>query len=61
MGLVTHELAGVPEEDVDAMAAYVVGLMGPPTEARKARAEALQRDPLALDSRAPRNEGSGHL
>jgi mono/diheme cytochrome c family protein len=58
MGLVTHELAEVPAEDVDAMAAYVVGLMGTPSEARRSRAEALKRDPLALNANAPRNEGA---
>jgi mono/diheme cytochrome c family protein len=47
MGLVTGELAHATEADVNAMAAYVVSLMGPPGEARKQRAQALLRDPLA--------------
>jgi mono/diheme cytochrome c family protein len=58
MGLVTHELAGVPGEDLDAIAEYAVGLMGTPSEARRARAEALKREPLAVNPRAPRNEAA---
>jgi mono/diheme cytochrome c family protein len=47
MGLVTNELANASEADVNAIAAYAVSLMGPPAEARKQRAQALLRDPLA--------------
>lgn len=47
MGLVTSELAQAPEADLKAMAAYVVSLMGGADEARKARAAAIRRDPLA--------------
>jgi len=48
MGLVTGELAHAQESDVNAMAAYVASLMGPPAEARKQRAQALLKDPLAI-------------
>jgi mono/diheme cytochrome c family protein len=58
MGLVTGELAQAPEGDVQAMAAYVVSLMGPAGEERRARAQALLRDPLALRPAAPRDEGA---
>jgi mono/diheme cytochrome c family protein len=47
MGLVTGELARAPKADVQAMAAYVVSLMGPVSEARRQRAEAITRNPLA--------------
>jgi mono/diheme cytochrome c family protein len=52
MGLVTHELAGASEPDLNAMAAYAVSLMGPPGEKRRGRAEALARDPLARKANA---------
>jgi len=43
MGIVTHELADASQADLDAMAAYVVKLMKPPSAVRLARANELQQ------------------
>jgi mono/diheme cytochrome c family protein len=47
MGLVTSELARAPQEDLDAIATYVVSMMGPVSEERRSRALQLLRDPLS--------------
>lgn len=52
MGLITNELAHADEADVKAIAAYVVSLMGPVSEARKQRAQALLADPAVVKAGA---------
>lgn len=47
MGLVTAELRDAPQADVEAMAAYVVKLMGRPTTPRVAQGDRLVTAPLA--------------
>lgn len=58
MGLVTSELAHAPESDVNAMAEYTMSLMGPVSEARRQRAQALARDPLATRANGRNEEGA---
>jgi mono/diheme cytochrome c family protein len=58
MGLVTSELADAAESDVNAMAQYTMSLMGPVSEARRHRAQALARNPLATQVSAPGEEGA---
>ncbi|HET7730037.1 MAG TPA: cytochrome c [Usitatibacter sp.] len=58
MGLVTSELAHADEADLRAIAAYAVSLMGPADAARRGRAQALLRDPLALRPGAPHDESA---
>jgi mono/diheme cytochrome c family protein len=45
MGLVTRELAAAAPEDIEAMAAYTLSLMKPPSAAKAARGRELLRDP----------------
>lgn len=45
MGIVTHDLAQAAPEDVDAMAAYVTGLMKAPSAERIARGQRLLKEP----------------
>ena len=52
---VVRNLAGVPEEDVRAIAAYLEALVGPPSESRRKNAEAA----LARSASAPPGEGRG--
>ena len=52
MGLVTGELARAPQAEVQAMAAYVVSLMGPVSEARRQRAVSADRNPLPTSGAA---------
>lgn len=53
MGLVTAELRDAPEADVEAIAAYVVGMMGTPDARRTAQGRELARAPLARVRDAP--------
>ena len=46
MGLVTAELRDAPEADVEAMAAYVVNMMGTPDARRATQGQQLSRAPL---------------
>ncbi len=56
MGAVSHDLSGVPEDDVRAMASYIASLTGAPDPAREqqvaARVAAAQTPPAALASTA---------
>ena len=52
---VVRNLAGVPEEDVRAIAVYLEALAGPPSESRRKNAEAA----LARSASAPPGEGRG--
>ncbi len=68
MAPVTANLGAVPEEDVQAIASYVAGLMGEPSEKRRRRADSLakeftnsasQRIPASADSQAAPIVGAG--
>lgn len=54
MGAVSHDLSGVPESDVRAMAAYIASFSGPPDPAREqdvaARVATAQVPPMALQA-----------
>ena len=53
MGLVTAELRDAPEADVEAMSAYVAGMMGTPGAGRAMQGRQLTRAPMAHVRDAP--------